>query len=175
MLANATGSCYDILETPLGWMGLLATAKGLRRTTLPQPTPDDCFSILGAEAAGATQCHERLASVEERLLQYFSGATVSFLDEPVHVDDAPAFSRAAWQACREIPLGETRSYGWLAARAGRPNAPRAAGQAMARNRLPIIIPCHRVIGSDGALRGFGRGKGQLGLKERLLRLEAACG
>ena len=70
-----------------------------------------------------------------------------------------------------IPYGETRPYKWLAARAGRPNAPRAAGQSMARNRLPIVVPCHRVVASDGSLRGFGRDAAQLGLKQRLLDLE----
>jgi O-6-methylguanine DNA methyltransferase len=80
----------------------------------------------------------------------------------------PFFS-AAWNACRSIPPGETRSYAWLAAEAGSPLAMRAAGQAMARNRFSLIIPCHRVIASDGGLGGYGGGG--LGVKARLLQME----
>ena len=91
---------------------------------------------------------------------------------PIDVTDASPFHRAAWQACRTIPAGETRPYRWLASAAGRPNAPRAAGQAMARNRLPFLIPCHRVIASDGSLGGYGSGRTRLELKKRLLEMEA---
>ena len=80
----------------------------------------------------------------------------------------PFFS-AAWNACRSIPPGETRSYSWLAAEAGSPLAMRAAGQAMARNRFSLIIPCHRVIASDGGLGGYGGGG--LGVKAQLLQME----
>jgi O-6-methylguanine DNA methyltransferase len=81
----------------------------------------------------------------------------------------PPFFRAAWDACRNIPPGETRSYRWLAAEAGNPLALRAAGQAMARNRFSLIIPCHRVIASDGGLGGYGGGG--LGVKAKLLQAE----
>ena len=79
------------------------------------------------------------------------------------------FFRAAWEACRSIPYGETRSYAWLAAEAGSPLAMRAAGQSMARNRFSLIIPCHRVIASDGGLGGYGGGG--LTVKARLLQME----
>jgi O-6-methylguanine DNA methyltransferase len=85
--------------------------------------------------------------------------------------NCPPFFGAAWQACRRIPPGETRSYAWLAAAAGRPRAVRAAGQAMARNPWALIIPCHRVIGSDGGLHGYGAGG--LKVKARLLEMERA--
>ena len=82
---------------------------------------------------------------------------------------APPFFSAAWKACRSIPAGETRSYAWLAAEAGSPLAVRAAGQAMARNRFALVIPCHRVIASDGDLRGYGAGG--LKVKAQLLNME----
>ena len=82
-----------------------------------------------------------------------------------------SFFLKAWAACQSIPRGETRSYAWLATQAGRPGALRAAGQAMAHNPIPILIPCHRVIGSDGSLYGYGGG---LKLKQRLLDLERAA-
>ena len=89
-------------------------------------------------------------------------------DIPLDLTGAPLFFKAAWQACRTIPAGETRSYAWLAAVAGRPGAFRAAGQAMARNPLAVVIPCHRVISSSGGLHGYGGG---LDRKARLLELD----
>lgn len=163
---------YDIFETPLGWVGLLASDKGLRRTTLPQPSTDKCLAELGREAEMAEWSPDRFEGLREKLTRFLQGEAVSFDDVPVDLDDASPFLRAAWAACRSIPTGETRSYQWLAAQAGVPRAPRAAGQAMARNRLPLIVPCHRVIGSDGSLRGFGNGASQLDLKQRLLGMEA---
>ena len=164
-------SYYDVVETPLGWMGLLASARGLRRTTLPRPSPDETIRLLGLDGTDANLDARPFDSLRQRLVRYLSGAVETFADEPIDVDNASIFSRAAWAACRAIPFGETRTYGWLAAQAGRARAPRAAGQTMARNRLPIVIPCHRVIASDGSLGGFGRGTSQLGLKQRLLDIE----
>ena len=80
------------------------------------------------------------------------------------------FQRQVYRAVSAIPRGQTRSYGWLAERVGRPRAARAVGRVMATNPLPIVVPCHRVIGSDGSLRGYGAG---LPMKEALLRAEGA--
>ena len=163
---------YDVFETPMGWMGVVASDRGLRRTTLPQPSPDVCIAMLGPEMEEADPSPQRFRDLKTRLTRYFESEGITFDEEAIDVEDASPFMRAAWEACRRIPSGETRSYKWLAAQAGRPQAPRAAGQSMARNRLPIIVPCHRVVASDGSLRGFGRGASQLGLKQRLLDLES---
>ena len=163
---------YDVFETPFGWMGVLASSSGLRLTTLPHPSPEQCVALLGKEADEADLCPDRFTRLRSGLVQYFSGALVSFAYEPIDLGDAPRFYRAAWEACRSIPIGKTRSYKWLAAQAGRPRALRAAGQSMARNPLPIVVPCHRVIASDGSLGGFGKGRSLLHLKRRLLDLEA---
>ncbi len=165
---------YDLVETPLGWMGLLASSTGLRRTTLPEPTPEQGVVSLGEEAGDADHSPERFRSLRRDIALYFAGRPVSFLGEATDLHDATSFQRAAWAACQSIPSGETRSYKWLASQAGRPNASRAAGRTMATNRLPVIVPCHRVIASDGSLRGFGRGAAQLDLKRRLLNLEAGA-
>lgn len=166
-----TREYYDIFETPAGWMGLVASDKGLKRSTLPQAYPEDCFEQLGTAVADAIPSPERFAGIRHKLVRYFSGEEVSFADEPIDVEDAAPFHQAAWHACRTIPKGETRTYKWLAEQAGNPLAPRAAGQAMARNRLAIIIPCHRVIAGDGSLRGFGKGTERLDLKQKLIDLE----
>ena len=163
---------YHVFETPLGWMGLLASARGLRRTTLPQASPEECVVLLGDDTEDARWSPEHFADLTAQLALYFQGEPVTFGGQPVDVDDASPFLQAAWRACRSIPFGETRSYSWLAGQAGSPRAARAAGQSMARNRLPIIVPCQRVVASDGGLCGFGRDADQLGLKQALLDLEA---
>ncbi len=162
---------YDIFETPLGWMGLLASDIGLRRSTLPQATPDECYLELGAEVADATNEPERFAELRDRLRRYFDGEHETFEDVAVDTSDASQFYRSAWKACQSIPYGETRTYGWLAEQAGNPRAPRAAGQSMARNWMPIIVPCHRVIGSNGSMTGFGKGAERIPLKRRLIAAE----
>jgi len=162
---------YDIFETSKGWMGVLASESGLRRTTLPQESPDLCYSLLGPEVVDATNEPDRFVEIRARLDRHFGGEPDSFEDLSLDLEDAPKFFSAAWRACRSIPRGETRTYQWLAAQAGNVRASRAAGQSMAKNRLPIIVPCHRVIGSDGGLTGFGKGAGQLDLKQRLLNAE----
>ena len=109
---------YDIFETSKGWMGVLASESGLRRTTLPQESPDLCYSLLGREVEAASNEPERFEAIQGRLDQYFAGAPDSFEDVALDLEDIPQFSRAAWLACRSIPLGETRSVGWLAEQAG---------------------------------------------------------
>ncbi|MBL9140836.1 MAG: methylated-DNA--[protein]-cysteine S-methyltransferase [Phycisphaerae bacterium] len=88
-----------------------------------------------------------------------------------------AFQRKCWAACRSIPYGQTRTYAWLAKKAGSPNAARAAGQAMRRNPLPVVVPCHRVVGSSGWIGGFAGDSRPTGasvdLKRWLLGLEQA--
>lgn len=166
--------CYDVLETSLGWMGILASPAGIRRTTLPQQSPEECVILLGNDAEEASWSPEHFEELKSRLSLYFEGTPVTFEKEPIDVDDASSFLKTAWRACRTIPFGETRSYSWLAEQAGNPRAARAAGQCMARNRLAIIIPCHRVLASGGGLGGFGKDASQLDLKQALLDLEASA-
>ncbi len=168
-----TARYYDIFETQFGWMGLLSSEIGLLRASLPEESAEVSAMRLGIEGGQEARAPERFAQLRDRLLSYFEGADVGFRDVVLDLGGAPAFHRKAWDACRAIPRGETRTYKWLAKMAGSPNAPRAAGQTMARNRVPIIVPCHRVIGSDGSMRGFGSGDSRIDLKLRLLELEGA--
>jgi len=157
-----------LYESPVGWIALLGTGAGLRRISL-QPEPGDALAGLGEAAQTALDDSAEFADARSALDAYFAG-DVSALDRiKVDLSGASPFFSAAWQACCAIPPGETRSYQWLAEAAGNPMASRAAGQAMARNPLPLVIPCHRVVGSNGGLHGYGGGG--VGVKARLLELE----
>ncbi|HEX6684965.1 MAG TPA: methylated-DNA--[protein]-cysteine S-methyltransferase [Candidatus Limnocylindrales bacterium] len=106
--------------------------------------------------------------VAEELRAYFAGKLTDFT-VPLHVRRGSDFERAVWEQMKLIPYGETRSYGFVAEAVGEPGGAQAVGVACNRNPLPIIVPCHRIIGADGKLVGFGGG---LKLKRMLLELEA---
>jgi methylated-DNA-[protein]-cysteine S-methyltransferase len=107
-----------------------------------------------------------LAAVRAQLTEYFAGERREF-DLPLRAAGTP-FQQSVWSALREIPYGETRSYADIAREVGRPNAVRAVGAANGSNPLAIVVPCHRVIASDGRLAGYGGG---VSLKARLLAME----
>ena len=117
------------------------------------------------------------ALLRTRVLAWLGGADDAFPDVPL--PDGTDFQRRCWAACRRIPRGETRTYAWLAAEAGSPGAARAAGQAMRRNPLPIVVPCHRVTGSGGWLGGYageaGRDDCAVARKRFLLSVERPAG
>lgn len=163
---------YAVLETPIGWMGVVASESGVRRLTIPLPTPDEAMSGIALEAGSAELDNEYFQEFEEKLQRLFDGYEVVLEEEPLDLPNAPEFTRAVWQATREIPRGETRSYGDLAAAVGRPRGARAVGQVMASNPVAVLIPCHRVIASDRGLGGYG---GHIEMKKRLLKLERAEG
>ncbi len=104
----------------------------------------------------------------ERLREYVGGEPVGFDDIPIDVSSATEFTRQVFDALREVLYGETLSYGEFAQRIGRPTAARAVGQAVGRNPLLILIPCHRIVASNGAVGGW---SGPLGMKTRLLAME----
>ncbi len=162
---------YDVFQTDWGWIGVVGSAKGIRYCCLPEETPDAAMERLTDANPGQqmTEQPEFFEAFRQQMREYLNGNR-SHWEVELDLSDATPFFQRAWAACQTIPPGETRTYSWLAEQAGRPAAARAAGQAMARNRVPLIIPCHRVIGSDGGLHGFGGG---LPLKARLLDLEHA--
>ena len=159
---------YHLAECPFGWLALIAGPQGLRRISL-QPTRQQALAGLGSNLQTAAASAAPLAHALAACNAYFAGDPTVLTRIPLDLGQPPPFYRAAWDACRTIPPGETRSYQWLAQAAGNPRAARAAGQAMAKNPLPLVIPCHRVIGTAGALHGYGAGG--LQVKARLLELE----
>jgi methylated-DNA-[protein]-cysteine S-methyltransferase len=141
------------------------------------------FGHHGADsAAAAVGLHDNdyieenqgaVARLAVRLTQYAAGNFDDFLDIEVDTTHLTPFAKAVAEAVRRIRFGQTRSYGELAALVGRPRAARAVGGVMAKNRTPLVVPCHRVLGSGGALGGFSAIDG-LQMKRRLLQLEAGA-
>lgn len=161
---------YITFNTDMGWVGILGSAKGLLGITLPQHSAQEACQQLGDEVNRATQSPHRFEDLMERFRIYFSGHKVSFPDE-LDLSGATVFQRKVWETTRLISYGETKSYGWVAEQIEKPKAARAVGQALGRNPLAIIVPCHRVVTSDGKLGGFGGG---IEMKRHLLYLEASA-
>ncbi len=161
---------YITFNTSMGWMGVLDSAKGLLRTTLPQRSAQEAHQLLGASVNYATWSPRWFAGLMERLRSYFGGHKAAFPDR-LDFSGATSFQREVWEVTRLIPYGETRSYAWVAEQIKRPGAVRAVGQALARNPLPVIVPCHRVLNIDGKLGGY---TGGIEMKKQLLFLEASA-
>lgn len=156
------GSYHDF-HTPIGVLRLVGDDDRLVRIDLPNTAALDPDPAWRPARGGLPPALRR---AERQLREYFDGGRRGF-DLPL----APAgtdFQRRVWRELGRIPYGETRSYGDLARRIGRPGAARAVGAANGRNPLAIVVPCHRVIGADGALTGYGGG---LPVKQTLLALE----
>lgn len=161
---------YVTFNTDMGWVGILASAKGLLGTTLPQHSAQEARQLLGDGINRAAWSTRPFNNLMERFKIYFSGRKVSFTDE-LDLSGATPFQRRVWETTRRIPYSETRSYLWVAEQMKRPEAVRAVGQALGRNPLAIVVPCHRVVASDGKLGGFGWG---VEMKRYLLWLEASA-
>jgi len=161
---------YTIIDTDMGWIGILGSAKGLLSATLPQPSAQEVRRLLGDSINYATRSPHLFQDLTERLRIYFGGHKVNFPDE-LDLSRATAFQREVWETTRLIAYGETRSYTWVAEQIRKPRAVRAVGQALGRNPLPIIVPCHRVLTSNGKLGGF---SGGIEVKKRLLHLEGSA-
>jgi methylated-DNA-[protein]-cysteine S-methyltransferase len=149
---------YTTMACPLGELLLTAAAGRLTGLYMPAETHNP--------PAGSERDDQAFATVRRQLEEYFAGERRVF-DLPVSPPGTP-FQQRVWAELRRIGYGETISYAELAARIGRPTAIRAAGAANGANPVSIVIPCHRVIGSDGSLTGYGGG---LDAKSALLELE----
>jgi methylated-DNA-[protein]-cysteine S-methyltransferase len=171
-MSQETGAAIGVTtcHTALGWVGMAWSVRGLVALTLPRPTEAGALSRLpaGSELPPAPPPGLDIEALTAKLGRYFHGEAVAF-DEPLDPTIGTPFQRRVWAVTRQISRGQTRSYGQVARLAGSRSA-RAVGQAMARNPWPIIVPCHRVVGHDGRLTGFGGG---LDMKRRMLGMEGA--
>lgn len=155
---------YKRMPSPVGTLTLVATDEGLAAILWENDRPHRVRLNIGAEENG----HPVLVEAERQLAEYFAGRRKQFALK-LDVSGTP-FQRQVWNALLTIPFGETRSYRQIATQIGNPRAVRAVGAANGRNPVSIVAPCHRVVGSSGALTGFAGG---LDVKARLLALEGA--
>ena len=161
---------YAIIKTAWGAFGFVTRGKELVATFLPEPRQSLKRAIKTAYPE-ATESPQLMPRFRKQVGDYFAGKRTAF---PVSLDlsEVPEFSRRVLEACRRIPYGRTATYAELARVVGRPGAARAVGGAMANNPVPLIIPCHRVLRSDGTLGGFSGSDG-VKTKKCMLVLENA--
>lgn len=156
------------VETAFGWVGVIGSSRGLVAIEFPARSADEVAARALEGFSGNIEVDDQaFPELAGDLRRYFAGEPVEFgyaLDDRV----GTPFQRLVWDCVRSIPYGKTMSYGAVARKIGRPGAARAVGSAMRANPVPLVVPCHRVVGSDGNLVGFGGG---LELKRRLLQLE----
>ena len=165
--------CFAAWPTDLGPVAAAASSRGLRRFILPHPGGrDPRHAILGLWP-DAVEDAAPLESAIELTRRYFAGQAVEFGPLRCDLTDLSAFAGEVLRACRRVGFGSRVTYGELAARIGRPRAARAVAGALGRNPLPLIVPCHRVVGGGG-LGGFSA-PGGVALKQRMLDLEARPG
>jgi methylated-DNA-[protein]-cysteine S-methyltransferase len=166
--ASAAGlldAVYDLTDSPVGELLVAATDRGLARVSFD---PDAALDELGRTfGARVLRVPPRLDPVRRELDEYFGGRR-SVFDLTTDLSPLPPFQRLVLRELVLVPYGEVTTYGALAARLGRPRAARAVGGALNRNPIPIVLPCHRVVGSTGKLVGYAGG---LNRKEALLHLE----
>ena len=159
---------YGLAHIKPGFVGFAASACGLTRLTLPQDSVEKALLDVAGGAPEGDRSDEAFVPLATMLDRYFSGDPVDFSDHRLDLQGRTAFQRWVLEEVLSIPRGEVRSYGEVAARVGSPGAARAVGAVMAANPVCIVIPCHRVVASDGGLGGFGGG---LDMKRRMLGAE----
>jgi len=160
---------YALCETKLGWVGIGIDGGAICAATL-SPSREVALEELSARGAGEPADAADAAPFIDLVRRAAGGEDVD-PNGAVRIVGGTPFQRAVWQAMLSIPRGATISYAELARRVGRPGAARAVGQAVGSNPVPLLIPCHRVVASDGGLGGFGGG---LPMKRALLRQEGVA-
>ena len=161
--ASNAARLYGSLPSPMGRLWVARSSRGLCAVSFPMSR-----KRFLARFPSPVQRDERAFSLlRQDLADYFAGRRVRWRDR-LDLSKGTPFQQQVWQALRRIPYGSVRSYAWVARAIGRPKAARAVGQAVGRNPLGVLIPCHRVIRGDGSMGGFGAGPQ---IKRFLLRLE----
>jgi methylated-DNA-[protein]-cysteine S-methyltransferase len=162
-------AAYDLVDTPIGKLLVATTERGLCRIAYDAEPDREVERLARAFGVRVLRSAKPIDPARRELDEYFDGKRRTF-DLPIDVASLAEFNRRVLGELARVPYGEVVTYGELAARAERPRAARAVGTVMNRNPIPIVLPCHRVIGANGNLTGYGGG---LDRKEKLLRLEGA--
>ena len=160
---------YDVVDSPIGPLLVAATERGVCRLSFdPEPEREE-ERLARRYGSRVLRAPRAVDEARRELDEYFEGQRHEF-DLALDLEGVAPFASEVLHELARVPFGETTTYGALARRAGRPRAARAVGTVMNRNPIPIVLPCHRVVGSTGSLVGYGGG---LHRKEQLLRLEGA--
>jgi O-6-methylguanine DNA methyltransferase len=164
---------YNIFLTAWGWVGLAVDWKGLRALVLPEEKKEDVLLKIKKELKCNNLIEEKggWEDLIKDIREYFTGKKVDFSDWQLDLDEYTDFQKSILQTVKKIPYGKIQTYKKVAEAANYPKAYRAVGNTMRNNPLPLIIPCHRVIKSDGTLGGFS-GKEGIALKKKMLDLES---
>jgi methylated-DNA-[protein]-cysteine S-methyltransferase len=160
---------FDVVESPIGRLLVAASDRGLASISFDAEPEHQLERLARIAGPRVLRSPASVDAARRELDEYFAGRRHSF-DVSLDLRALPPFTVDVLRELGRVPYGETTTYGALAARVGRPHAARAVGTVMHRNRIPIVLPCHRVVGSTGNLTGYAGG---LDKKRQLLRLEGA--
>lgn len=162
---------YVIFQTKWGYFGLAGAESALSRTCLPGPKRRKTETRLLQDLPDAQFDKTFFKSLQDQIAAYYEGECVNFSPEiPVSLNGFRTFGASVLKKCRQLQFGQTISYAGLAEKSGSPAASRAVGGALAKNPLPLIVPCHRVLRADGNLGGFSA-PGGIAVKQKMLELE----
>lgn len=170
-----SAQAFAIFDSPIGTCGITWNAKGIAGFQLPSATADATRTRLQRRWTEAVESPPPagVQRVIDRVLALLKGEAIDLSDIPVDLDDAPEFHRKVYEVARTIPPGRTMTYGEIARRLGVPHESREVGQALGRNPIAVIVPCHRVLGADGKMGGFSA-SGGVATKRRILEIEGAA-
>lgn len=166
---------FAIFDTPIGACGLVWSGRGIAGLQLPEASAEATRTRVARRWPDAVETSPP-AGVQralDRVQALLAGGTVGLEDIPLDLEAAPEFHRKVYAVARTIPPGQTMTYGEIARRLGVPHESREVGQALGRNPVAIIVPCHRVLGADGRMGGFSAGGG-VATKRRILEIEGAA-
>jgi methylated-DNA-[protein]-cysteine S-methyltransferase len=161
---------YAGMEGPIGDLWMAVTEKGLMRVSFAQDETSFITEVHERTRTEVIRSSKKLAGIVAELKEYFSG-TRSRFDFAIDLSLVTPFQRRVLQAAANIPIGQVITYGELAGRIGQPQASRAVGQALGRNPVPVVIPCHRIVGGGGGIGGY---TGGLHIKRKLLQIEGVA-
>ena len=176
--AISSATCVDsasvcVFKTPVGWVGIAGTGDVLSSLVFGYDTEGEALARFRSMLMTGGEIADWNPALRIRLQKFLGGdGPGDFRDIDTVVTESTPFAARVIAAVRDIPAGKVKSYAEVAAAAGSPKASRAVGNLMARNKIPLVIPCHRVVASGGRLGGFSSPRG-LDMKTRLLELEAA--
>jgi methylated-DNA-[protein]-cysteine S-methyltransferase len=170
-----TAHGFALFETPIGACGIAWSSRGIVGLQLPEATAERTRARLRRRWAGATESPPppSVQRAVEQVLALLDGEAIDLGDIAVDLEAAPDFHRKVYEVARTIPPGRTMTYGEIAKKLGVPHESREVGQALGRNPVAIIVPCHRVLGADGKMGGFSA-NGGVATKRRILEIEGAA-